>query len=229
MDLLFGFFDKIGLIAFDLQKVIASFFHDDARGPLLAMERVGRHGETIQTGLGLEQFLRGFELASIGSFLLIHDCHGTRGAVFGMGQGDGPDDVTDHFSIQSEHARKVPIFPREPIAQGGGERFGVHARKHLIKHAVAWNFIETARASLEGQSELRALIGAQSLSESSDLGNLFGAAQQSHGNERKHGPYRKTAIGAARIRDLLKGFKKAALGSGRQWEDAVGGRHGGGA
>ncbi len=60
------------LVGFDLEEVFAAFVHDDARGFLLAMQRVGRDGFAFERRHGGEELLRDLLLAALGVFLLIH-------------------------------------------------------------------------------------------------------------------------------------------------------------
>lgn len=96
----FGQFEQLGLVAFDLQKVVSSLFDHAAGGLGLAVEGVGGDGLAVERGDGFEQFLGGLEFAAFGAFLLVVGRDGLGAAVLVSGQGDQPYDVSDHLAVQ---------------------------------------------------------------------------------------------------------------------------------
>ncbi len=134
--------EQRGLVGFDLQEAVASFFHDDARGFFLAVERVGGDGFAVERGQGGEELLGDFQFAALGVLLLIHDGAGDGRAVFDFDQADHADDVADHFPVQGERAGQRAGLRAEPAAEQRGEGLGVHAREHFVKDVVAGHLVK---------------------------------------------------------------------------------------
>lgn len=217
--------EQRGLVGFDLQEVVASFFHDDARGFFLAVERVGGDGFAVERGQGGEELLGGLEFAARGVFFLIHDGEGDGGAVFDFDQADHADDVADHFSVQGERAGQGAGLRAEPAAEQRGEGLGVHAREHFVEDVVAGHLVKAARAFLARQSQLRALRGLESRGKARDFRNLPRAAQQRHGHDGEHRPDAEARVFPARIGRAPQHFEQAAALRLGAWQHAVRGLH----
>jgi len=89
----------MGLVAFDLQEIIAPFLGYGPGNLALAVQCVGGDHLSIEAPHGIEKFSRGLMLAALGAFLLIVQGHGFGGSVTVAGQAQDVEVVANHLPI----------------------------------------------------------------------------------------------------------------------------------
>jgi hypothetical protein len=107
--------EQVGLIALDLQEVVAAFFHNDAGGFALAVQGVGGDEFAVQGGEFIQQLGAGALLATFGAFLLVVNGDGIWGAVLMFRQSEQADVIADHFSIQRQRLGKSACPFEQPL------------------------------------------------------------------------------------------------------------------
>ena len=97
----------MGLVAFDLQEIIPSFFGDGPGDLALAVQCVGGDHLFIEAAHGVEEFGRCLLLAALGAFLLIVQGHGFGRSITMASQTEDTEVVANHLPVQSQSLRQL--------------------------------------------------------------------------------------------------------------------------
>jgi len=132
-----GPFEQTGLVALDLEQVVAAFFHDDPRVPALAVQRVGRNHFAVQGRQRCQQ-RRGRRLLTAGRpLLLVVHGHRLRGAVLVLGQRQEANVVANHFAIQGQRLGQRAVAALQPAGEPAGPRTRLDPRHALTDRDAA--------------------------------------------------------------------------------------------
>ena len=130
----------MGLIAFDLEKIIPALFHGGPAILALAVQRISGDDFPIQWGKVFQQLGGSAQFAALGAFLLVVNGHGLRGSILVLGQREQANMIPNHFAIQSQGLRQSACPLGQPGAQERGEGLRVHAgsRPHRSRICEPW-------------------------------------------------------------------------------------------
>ena len=147
----------MGLIGFDLKEIIAALGHDRLRPFALARQGIGGDALAIQGRQAFQQGGRDCWFASCRAILRVINGDGLGRSVLVLGQGEPPDLVPNHFTVQRQRLRQLARLAAKPSAEQRGKGFGVHARKHLVEHVIPRHLMEVAGSFLQRQAQRVAL------------------------------------------------------------------------
>ena len=134
--------EQFGLVALDLEQIIAALPDDGAGVGSLAVQGIGGDDLAVQGGRFFQQGRRRRLFAALGAFFLVVNGHGLGGAVLMLGEGEQADVIADHFAIQSQRLRQGSAVALQPAIEAAGKGFRVQTRQHLVEDAVAGNLIK---------------------------------------------------------------------------------------
>jgi len=210
------FLSTVGWIILDLKGKLSSFCPNQPGGQFLAVQGVGCDFLVRQVGHLRDELLARLHLAlvALSLFLRSHD-HPLRHPGLMVAQADQAHRVPDELAIHGQARRQGSGVLEQPGSQGLGKHIDIQLAQEVVEGIVRGMLVVLASGRESGKTQHFAMVHLHALGKAGNLDHVAIAAQNGHGDNRKHRAYRVDAIVTPGIfeaeKDLIQGIRFAWL------------------